>query len=137
MAYWLFKEEPEHYNFADLQRDKSAWWDGVTNALARRHLRNVRRGDRIFYYHTGAEKAIVGEMEAVSDPQADPDSDDEKAVVVKVKAVRRLAKPVTLAQVKADRALVDWELARLPRLSVMPVTVEQWRRVEELSQEKG
>jgi predicted RNA-binding protein with PUA-like domain len=137
MAYWLFKEEPDHYNFADLQREGSTLWDGVDNNLARQHLRKVNKGDRIWYYHTGKEKAIVGEMVALSGPMPDPNSDDPKAVVVKVKAVRRLQFPVSLARIKADAQLADWDLVRLPRLSVMPVSAEQWRRVEQLAEEEG
>ena len=137
MAYWLFKEEPEHYSFAQLEKDKSTLWDGVTNNLARKNLRQVAAGDRILYYHTGKEKAVVGEMEAVSGPMADPDSDDPKAVVVKVKPIRRLPAPVSLEQVKKEPALAGWDLVRLPRLSVMPVTEAQWRRVEQLSRKES
>jgi predicted RNA-binding protein with PUA-like domain len=137
MAYWLFKEEPDHYGFADLEREGTTLWDGVTNNLARQHLRQVRRGDRILYYHTGKEKAIVGEMRALSDAGPDPTGDDPKGVVVRVKAVRQLPHPVQLARVKADARLRDWDLVRFSRLSVMPVTEAQWRRVEELSREAG
>ncbi len=133
MAGWLFKEEPTHYSFAQLQRDGRTVWDGVSNALARQHLRQVRRGDRVFFYHTGKEKAIVGQMRVVSDPRTDPDADDPKEVLVEVEPVRSLPHPVTLARIKADALLAGWDLVRLPRLSVMPVTDEQWRRVEELS----
>ncbi len=132
-AGWLFKEEPEHYNYADLERDGSTVWDGVTNNLARQNLRKVRRGDRVLYYHTGKEKAVVGEMRAVSDARADSQDPEGKAVIVKVQAVRRLAVPVSLAQIKEDPQLRDWELVRLPRLSVMPVSRAQWDRIEELS----
>jgi predicted RNA-binding protein with PUA-like domain len=134
MAYWLFKEEPTHYNYADLERDGKTLWSGVNNPLARKYLREVRPGDRILYYHTGKEKAIVGEMRAVGNPRPDKNKDD-KAVVVEVEPVKRLKNPVSLARVKADAHLKNWELARLPRLSVMPVTEDQWRRVEELSRE--
>lgn len=134
MAHWLFKEEPDHYNFADLERDRTTSWDGVTNNLARQHLRKVARGDRIFFYHSGKEKAIIGEMRAVSDAMPDPAGDDPKAVVVQVQAVRRLSAPVPLSRIKLDAQLAGWDLVRLPRLSVMPVTVPQWRRVEELAQ---
>jgi len=134
MAYWLFKEEPTHYNYADLERDGKTLWSGVNNPLARKYLREVRPGDRILYYHTGKEKAIVGEMRAVGDPRPDKGSDD-KAVVVEVEPAKRLKNPVSLARVKADSQLKNWDLARLPRLSVMPVTEDQWRRVEELSKE--
>jgi predicted RNA-binding protein with PUA-like domain len=137
MALWLFKEEPTHYSFAELQRDGTTFWDGVTNNLARQNLRKVRRGDRILYYHTGDEKAVVGEMRVTGDPVPDPDSDDPKAVVVEVKAVRQLRHPVSLRRIKVDPTLADWELVRLPRLSVMPVTEAQWGRIEELSQTEG
>jgi predicted RNA-binding protein with PUA-like domain len=133
MANWLFKEEPDHYSFADLERDGTAMWDGVTNSLARRNLRQVRRGDKIFFYHTGKEKAIVGEMRALTDSMPDKDSDDSKAVVVEVQKVHRLPQPVLLKRIKDDPLLADWDLARLPRLSVMPVSQAQWQRVLELS----
>ena len=133
MALWLFKEEPGEYSFADLERDRTTLWAGVNNALARQHLRKVRRGDRVFFYHTGKEKAVVGEMRAVADARTEATEDDPKAVVVEVEAVRRLPQPVPLARIKEDPLLLDWDLARLPRLSVMPVTEEQWKRVEELS----
>jgi predicted RNA-binding protein with PUA-like domain len=132
-AGWLFKEEPDHYSFAELQRDGSALWDGVSNALARKNLRQVRLGDRVLYYHTGKEKAIVGEMRVVSDPQPDPNSDDPKAVVVRVQPVKRWVNPVLLECIKKDALLAGWDLVRLPRLSVLPVTREQWQRVEELA----
>jgi predicted RNA-binding protein with PUA-like domain len=134
---WLFKEEPEHYNFADLERDGETWWDGVSNNLARRNLRQIQPGDRVLYYHTGKERAIVGEMVVVDGPKADPESTDPKAVVVKVKAARRWLRPVTLEQIKKDPALAAWDLVRLPRLSVVPVSSEQWRRLEELAGAQG
>ncbi len=136
MALWLFKEEPDHYGFADLQRDGKTLWDGVRNNLARQHLRKVRRGDRVLFYHTGKEKAVVGEMRAVSDPQPDPQGEDPNDVVVEVKAVRALPRPVPLTRIKADPLLAKWDLVRLPRLSVMPVTQAQWQRIEELSKEE-
>jgi len=137
MSYWLFKEEPDHYSYSDLEREQTTVWDGVTNNLARMHLREVRRGDRILYYHTGKEKAVVGEMRAVSDALPDSNSNDPKAVVVQVRAVRRLQHPVSLGRIKDDRLLASWDLVRLPRLSVMPVTEDQWHRVEQLSESVG
>jgi predicted RNA-binding protein with PUA-like domain len=137
MACWLFKEEPDHYNFADLERDGRTWWDGVTNNLARQNLRRVSPGDRVFYYHTGKEKAVVGEMRVVSGPMPDPASDDPKAVVVEVQVVRRLHQPVSLSRIKADPVLASWDLVRLSRLSVVPVSEEQWHRVEALSRGNG
>ena len=133
MARWLFKVEPSCYSFADLERDGTTLWDGVTNALARKNLRLVQPGDRIWCYHTGDEKAIVGIMEAVGGSQPDPNDDDPKSVVVEVKPVKRLKNAIPLARIKEDPLLADWELVRLPRLSVMPVNPQQWRRIEELS----
>jgi predicted RNA-binding protein with PUA-like domain len=133
MARWLFKEEPTHYNFADLQRDGRTLWDGVTNALARKHLRQIQPGDLVLYYHTGDEKAIVGVMEAVSGPQPDPNDEDPKAVVIEVQPLKRLKNPVSLAVIKADPFFAGWELVRMSRLSVMPVSDEQWKRIEDLA----
>lgn len=135
MAFWLFKEEPTHYSFAQLQRERRTVWDGVRNPLARQHLRQMRKGDRAFYYHTGKEKAIVGEMRVVSDPWTVPQAEDRKEVLIEVEAVRLLPHPVPLARIKDDPLLADWDLVRLPRLSVMPVSAEQWRRIEELSEQ--
>lgn len=133
MAYWLFKEEPEHYSFADLETEKTTLWDGVSNNLARLNLRKVSKGDRILYYHTGREKAVVGEMRALSGPMQDPNDSDPKAVVVKVEAGQRLQHPVSLERIKKDPLFAAWDLVRLPRLSVMPVSPTQWERVKELS----
>lgn len=132
MAFWLFKEEPESYSFADLQRDKLATWDGVTNALAQKHLRAVKKGDLVFFYHTGNEKAVVGIMKVTSDPQLVSGDETGKLVTVTVKPVRRLKSPVTLAAIKADEAFADWELVRIARLSVMPVSEVCWKRIEAL-----
>jgi predicted RNA-binding protein with PUA-like domain len=135
MANWLFKEEPGHYSFADLERDGTTTWEGVTNNLARLNLRKVKKGDRIFFYHTGKEKAVVGEMRAEADAAPDPAGEDPRAVQVKVRALRRLPNPVSLACIKKDPLLANWELVRLSRLSVMPVSEQQWQRVEKLSRE--
>jgi predicted RNA-binding protein with PUA-like domain len=129
---WLFKEEPSCYNYADLEKDGSTVWAGVKNALARQHLQKLKVGDRVLYYHTGKERAIVGEIRVTTAPTADPISDDPKAVVVKVEPVRRWHPPVTLEQIKEDPLFADWELVRISRLSVMPVSPEQWKRLEEL-----
>jgi predicted RNA-binding protein with PUA-like domain len=131
---WLFKEEPSCYNYADLEKDGSTVWAGVKNALARQHLRKLQVGDRVLYYHTGKERAIVGEMRVASDPTVDPKSEDAKSVVVKVEPVKRWEPPVTLEQIKADPLFADWELVRISRLSVMPVSPEQWERLEEICQ---
>jgi predicted RNA-binding protein with PUA-like domain len=133
MALWLCKQEPSCYSYDDLERDGSTVWDGVSNALARKHLRQMKPGDRVLYYHTGKEKAVVGEMVVTAEPRPDPKSEDEHSVVVEVKPVRRLPAAVTLAQIKADKLLAKWDLVRLSRLSVVPVTEAQWRRVGELA----
>jgi predicted RNA-binding protein with PUA-like domain len=134
MAFWLFKEEPDCYSFDDLVRDGSTSWSGVTNALAQKHLRSVRRGDRIFLYHTGNEKAVVGVMEAAADPAPDPEDETGKRVTVAVKPLRRLKKPVTLAAIKADDAFAGWELVRIGRLSVMPVPAALWKKIETMGE---
>jgi predicted RNA-binding protein with PUA-like domain len=133
MHRWLFKSEPSCYSFADLERDRSTLWDGVTNALARKHLREVEPGDKIWFYHTGDEKAIVGLMEAVGGPHSDPKDDDPKSVAIEVKPIRKLKHPITLARIKAEPKLAGWDLVRMSRLSVVPVTAEQWRMVEQLA----
>src|SRR6201986_5407651 len=102
MANWLFKEEPDHYSLDDLFRDKKTTWAGVENNLALKHLRSVQKGDHVLYYHTGKEKAVVGVMEVVKGPYQDPDQDEERLVVVDFKPLRRLDRPVTLAEIKAN-----------------------------------
>ncbi|MCI0378573.1 MAG: EVE domain-containing protein [Gemmataceae bacterium] len=129
---WLFKEEPDHYSYDDMERDQTTLWDGIENNLARKYLRTVRSGDRVLYYHTGKVRAIVGEMTVLEGPMADPASADPKSVVVKVKAARRWAQPLTLQTIKEDKLLRTWDLVRVGRLSVVPVSPEQWRRVMEL-----
>ena len=109
MPLWLFKNEPDCFAYADLERDGGAVWDGVTNALAQKHLRSVQKDDRVFYYHTGNEKAIVGVMQAVADPQPDPEDESGKRVAVAVRPLALLSKPVTLAAIKADPLFADWE----------------------------
>ena len=132
MALWLCKIEPDCYSFDTLVRDGGTLWDGVSNALARKHLRQMKPGDRVLFYHTGKEKAVVGEMVVAGEPRPDPKA-DEAAVVVEMKAVRKFDRPVGLAEIKADQVLAGWDLVRLPRLSVVPVTEAQWRRVAALA----
>jgi predicted RNA-binding protein with PUA-like domain len=134
MALWLCKVEPDCFSYDDLVRDGHTLWDGISNALARKHLRQMKPGDRVLFYHTGKEKAVVGEMVVAKDPQPDPKSDDEAAVAVEMKPVRKLARPVPLSEIKADKGLANWDLVRLSRLSVMPVTDAQWKRIQKLSE---
>jgi predicted RNA-binding protein with PUA-like domain len=130
---WLFKEEPDHYSYDELARDRKTVWSGVRNPLAQKHLRSVRKGDRIFYYHTGKERAVVGIARAVSDPYPDPEEPSGSRVAVEVAPVRRLRCPVSLATIKATRSLANLPLVRLPRLSVMPIGEREWAEIEELS----
>ena len=129
---WLVKEEPTHYGFDEFVKDKKAVWSGVRNALAQRHLRAIKKGDRIFYYHTGNEKAVVGTAKAVSDPYPDPEDPSGKYAAVDIAPVGRLPRPVTLAEIKAEAAFKDFPLVRISRLSVMPVTDAQWTRIERM-----
>ncbi len=130
---FLFKEEPEHYSFADLVRDRRTSWTGVKNPLAQKHLRSVKKGDRIFYYHTGGERAVVGIARAAGDAYPDPKDRSGKLYAVDVEPVRALARPVTLAEIKANSAFRDFPLVRISRLSVMPVSDAEWTRIEKMS----
>jgi predicted RNA-binding protein with PUA-like domain len=133
MAQWLVKEEPEHYGYGQLEQDRKTVWAGVRNPLAQKHLRTIRKGDRIFYYHTGKEKAVVAIARASSDAYADPSDASGKLFVVDVVPDQKLAHPVTLAAIKADRAFASFALVRMSRLSVMPVTHEEWERIVKMS----
>jgi predicted RNA-binding protein with PUA-like domain len=130
---WLFKEEPSNYSFDELVKDKKTVWSGVKNPVAQRHLRSVKKGDQIFFYHTGDEKSVVGVAKAVGDAYPDPADKAGKAHVVDVGPVRKLARPVTLKEIKADAWFKDFDLVRISRLSVMPVTDAQWTRIEKMS----
>jgi predicted RNA-binding protein with PUA-like domain len=130
---WLFKEEPANYSFDALVKDGKTVWSGVKNPLAQKHLRSVKKGDAIFYYHTGDEKSVVGIARAMGDAYTDPNDKTGKAAVVDVAPVKKLARPVTLKEIKADPAFKDFALVRISRLSVMPVSAAEWRRIEKLS----
>ena len=133
MAAFLVKTEPSTYSFADLQREKRAVWDGVSNPVALRHLSTIRKGDTVIVYHTGDEKQAVGLATAVSDPYPDPKLKDPKRPVIDLEPSRPLPQPVTLKQVKADDVLKGNDLARLPRLSVIPFTETQLKRLLQLA----
>jgi predicted RNA-binding protein with PUA-like domain len=135
MAKWLLKTEPSTYGYDDLERERRAVWDGVSNPVALKHLRAIRKGDELLIYHTGDEKAVVGLARALSDPYPDPKAKDPKLAVVDLGPVRRLPRPVALSAVKQQKAFASWELARLPRLSVMPVPEPIWRRLLEMGGE--
>lgn len=133
-AYWILKTEPSAYSFDRLQKDHRTVWDGVTNPLALKHLREMSVGDPVLVYHTGDEKSVVGLARVAR--AAYPDPKDPKLVVVDLEADRPLAKPVTLAAVKADPTFADLALVRMGRLSVVPVKPEQWKRLLTMAGER-
>lgn len=130
---WLLKTEPSTYSFAQLQRDKRAVWDGVKNPQALKNLGHVRKGDRLFIYHTGDEKAVVGIATALGSAYPDPKQKDPKLLVIDIAPASALPRPVTLAEIKANPKLQTWELVRLPRLSVMAVSEQQCKEVERMA----
>ena len=130
---WLFKEEPGSYSFARLQKDGGTTWSGVRNPLAQKHLRAVRKGDRILYYHTGSERAIVGMALASSDPYPDPADKTKRRVAVDIAPVSLLASPVGLAAIKAHKAFASHPLVRMGRLSVMPISDAELAAIERLA----
>ena len=130
---WLFKEEPSNYSYDDLARDGKTSWTGVKNPLAQKHLRAVKKGDRIFFYHTGDVKAVVGIAKAAGAAYPDPKDTTGKLYAVDVEPVKKLETPVTLAAIKADKFFAPFALVRMSRLSVMPVDDEQWERILAMS----
>ncbi len=130
---WLVKEEPTHYSFDDLERDGGTSWTGVRNPLAQKHLRSIATGDRILFYHTGDEKAVVGIARAAGDAYPDPADKAGRLYAVDVEPVKKLKTPVTLAAIKADKAFASFALVRMPRLSVMPVSEAEWKRIESMA----
>jgi predicted RNA-binding protein with PUA-like domain len=135
MARWLMKSEPESYGWSELIRDGGTEWDGVRNNAARLHLRAMKSGDEAFLYHSMSDKAVVGIMRVTRGPAPDPK--DADWVSVRVEPVRPLARPVTLAQIKAEPRLANMELIRQSRLSVAPVRDEEWGVVLELAKRAG
>ena len=129
---WLFKTEPEEYSFDDLEREKKCVWDGVSSNQALKNLREVKLGDEILIYHTGNEKAIVGIAEVISDSYPDPNSTDDHLLVVNLKPKRRLSEPLTLAEIKAHEAFSEFDLVRLPRLSVVPISKQYWELLQDM-----
>tara|TARA_B100000029_G_scaffold81860_1_gene72779 strand:- start:219 stop:638 length:420 start_codon:yes stop_codon:yes gene_type:complete len=135
--YWLAKQEPSGprgYNILQLQKDKKTVWDGVRNNLALKHIRNMKKGDLVFYYHTGEERQVVGIMSVTSNPYPNPDEEDERFVVVDVKFKKFFKSPVTLDNIKKQKRFKNWELLRISRLSVMPVPKTIWDYIIKMSQ---
>jgi len=132
---WLLKTEPSVYSYADLERDGTTMWDGVTQPHALQNLRKMQEGDTALIYHTGDERAAVGIADVVRGYYVNPEQDDPKLAVCDVRAKQRLSRPVTLREIKAHEQLKDWDLVRLARLSVVSVSEEQWRILQELAKE--
>jgi predicted RNA-binding protein with PUA-like domain len=130
---WLMKEEPSHYSYDHLVKDGRTSWTGVRNPLAQKHLRGIRKGDRIFFYHTGNEKAVVGIARAAGAAYPDPADKTGKLYAVDVEPVKKLSSAVTLAAIKADKSFASFPLVRMSRLSVMPVTDDEWKRIESMA----
>src|SRR3954471_19517738 len=130
---WLMKEEPENYSFDDLVRDGKTAWSGVRNPVAQKNLRSMQKGDLIFFYHTGGVKAVVGIAKAAGAPYTDPADKAGKFHAIDVVPVKKLKSPVTLAAIKADKWFASFALVRISRLSVMPVTDEEWKRIEAMA----
>jgi predicted RNA-binding protein with PUA-like domain len=131
MSYWLMKTEPEEFSWDDCVKRgaKGEPWTGVRNFTARTNLKDMKKGDQVFFYHTGDEKQIVGTAEVIREAYRDPTDEKEVFVAVDVKAVKPLGKPVTLAAVKAEQRLKDMALTKYARLSVQPVTAAEWKIV--------
>jgi len=130
---WLVKEEPGSYSYDQLEKDGKTVWSGVKNPLAQKHLRSIRKGDRIFYYHTGNERAVVGIAKAAGNAYPDPGDPEGKRVAVDLVPEKRLPKSVPLAAIKSDKAFAEFPLVRIGRLSVMPVSDVEWSRILKLS----
>ncbi|HEX6557999.1 MAG TPA: EVE domain-containing protein [Longimicrobiales bacterium] len=125
--HWAFLADPEDFGWSELERDGEAVWDGIKNARAQNYLRTVQRGDQALIYHTAPDKAVVGVVTVTSDPMPDPKAPDR--VVVAVKPLMKLTRPVSLAELKADAILSEMSFVRMPRVAVQPVTTEQWKRL--------
>ena len=130
---WLVKEEPENYSYATFLKDRTTVWAGVRNPVAQRNLREMKKGDRVFFYHTGKEKAIIGTATVAKTAYPDPKDKSGSLVVVELAAGKSLKRPVTLSEIKADKRFADMPLVRIARLSVQPVTDEQWDWIEGMS----
>ena len=133
MNYWLVKQEPESYSFTDFQKEGKTDWTGVRNFTARNNLKEMKTGDKVFYYHSGGEKSVIGLAKVSKTAFPDPTADEGSWVAVELEAGKPLKKPVTLAEIKANKKLAEMKLVKLSRLSVSPVTKEEWDEIVEMS----
>lgn len=129
---WLLKTEPNEYSYTDLEKEGTTVWDGVKNNLALKNMRAMLRGEQAFIYHTGKERRIMGIAQVASTAYPDPKLNDIKRLVIDIQAVRKLAQPITLAEIKQDEHMRGFELLRLPRLSIVPVLPQHWQRLLEM-----
>ena len=136
MAYWLVKSEPSVYSFAQLQEDRSTIWDGVRNYAARNHLRSMKKGEEVLYYHSNDGMAIVGIAKVSKEAFQDPTTKEDAWVAVELKPVEQLSNPVSLVAVKNEVSLKDMALVKLGRLSVQPVTDAEWKVIMRLAKHK-
>jgi predicted RNA-binding protein with PUA-like domain len=136
MAHWLVKSEPDAYSWEQLEKDKQTVWSGVRNYAARLHLRAMKKGDEVFFYHSNEGTDIVGIAKVIKEHYQDPTTDDDRWVAVDLKPYKKLKKPVTLETIKKDKRLAGMSLVRIGRLSVQPVSDEEWNVVMELAGEK-
>ncbi len=137
MAYWLVKSEPFKYSWDQFVTDKQTYWDGVRNYAARNNMRAMKKGDQVLFYHSNEGVEIIGIAQVIREAYQDPTTSEEAWVVVDLKPVKKLKKPVTLSSIKSDPRLSEMALVKLSRLSVQPVTTEEWKVVMELAEEKG
>ncbi|HMT73322.1 MAG TPA: EVE domain-containing protein [Chitinophagaceae bacterium] len=136
MAYWLIKSEPFKYSWEQLEKDKKTFWDGVRNYAARNNLKAMKKGDLAFFYHSNEGVEIVGIAKVVKEAYQDPTTDETAWVAVDFAPHKKLKKPVTLVQIKAEPKLAEMALVRLGRLSVQPVTEQEWKMVMQMAGEK-
>ena len=136
MAHWLVKSEPSSYSWEQLEKDKQTAWTGVRNYAARLHLRNMKKGDEVFFYHSNEGTDIVGIAKVIKEAYQDPTTDDDRWSAVDLKPVRKLKKPVTLETIKKDKRLANMALVRIGRLSTQPVSDKEWEVIMELARDK-
>ena len=136
MAYWLVKSEPDVYSWEQLVKDKQTGWEGVRNYAARNHLRSMKKGDEVFFYHSNEGLAIVGIAKVAKESFQDPTTTDPNWLSVELKPYKKLKHPVALSQMKTNKRLANMALIRIGRLSVSPVTEEEWNAILKMSEEK-
>ena len=134
--YWLAKQEPDGprgYNFETLKKDKTTIWDGVHNNLALKHMREMKNGDLVLFYHTGVERQVVGIMQVISEPYSNPKEDNKRFLVVNVQYKKSFKRSITLTEMKKKKTFQNWELIRISRLSIMPVPKHIWNTIIDIS----